>query len=329
MTTPLIHDQALDWFVRLSDPDAPEATWTKFQAWLEADPAHRQAYDLIEQVWVALDEDTPQVDEAHASPLAATEAGSQPRRDRSKRRETRLSGPWVMSLAAAAAAVLVVGLWPEITGVGRVQTYSTDDSARDLVLSDGSRLTMNRHSDLRVRIGKRNREITLTSGEVAFDVMRDPGRPFVVLSGDHQIRVLGTAFNLLNHDDAFSVGVERGRVAVSGPGMPAEVALAVGERIDQVGAAPPVVTRFDPRQTSTWRQGVLIYRDTGLESVADDLSRYLDKLVSVTASAGALRFTGALRIGDEATMLRQLQEFVPITVTETGGGLRMEARDGA
>lgn len=328
MTTARIHDQALDWFVRLSDPDAPETAWMDFQAWLEADPAHRQAYDLIEQVWVALDDATP----AHAvdaRPLGANDAPTEPGRDRIQARGKHLSRSWMPLLATAAAAVLVVGLWPEITGVGRVRTYSTTDAPRELVLSDGSRLSMNRHSDLRVRFGTRNREVTLIDGEVAFDVTPDADRPFVVAAGAREIHVLGTAFNLLSHDDEFSVGVQRGMVAVSGAGMPDPVRLAVGERIDQVGEAPPIVSRVDPDQTSAWRQGVLIYRDTDLGSVADDLSRYLDKPITVTTAAAALRFTGALRIGDEATMLGQLQEFLPVGVTETADGLRMETREGA
>lgn len=182
MTTTLAHDQALDWFVRLSDPDAPETVWMDFQTWLEADPAHRQAYDLIEQVWVALD-DATSADEVDAHPLVANDACPEPGRDRMETRARRSSPPWLPLMATAAAAVLVAGLWPELSGVGRFQTYSTTDAPRELVLSDGSRLSMNRHSDLRVRIGKRDREVILSDGEVAFDVTPDADRPFVVAAG--------------------------------------------------------------------------------------------------------------------------------------------------
>ena len=333
MTTARIDDQALDWFVRLRDPDAPEAAWMDFQAWLEADPAHRRAYDQIEQVWVALD-DATEVDEAGARQGVANDAWPVPARDRMKARGNRLSRSWTPLLAAAAAAaaaaaVLVVGLWPEVTGVGRFQTFRTTDAPRELVLADGSRLSINRHTNLRVRIGTRGREATLADGEVAFDVTPDADRPFVVAAGARKIHVLGTAFNLLSHDEAFSVGVKRGMVAVSGAGMPDPVRLAAGQQIDQLGEAPPVVRQVDPDQMAAWRQGVLIYRDADLGSVADDLSRYLDKPITVSASAGMLQFTGALRIGDEADMLGQLQDFLPVRVIETAVGLRMETREGA
>lgn len=151
MTTSHIHDQALSWFVRLGDADAPESAWLEFRTWLEADPAHREAYALIEQVWVALEDDAP-ANVAIAS-IAANDAGPVLGR-------TRFNRAWMTAplLAAAAAAVMVVGLWPEISGEGRFRAYSTDDATREIVLSDGSRLSMNRHSDLRVRIGARGRD---------------------------------------------------------------------------------------------------------------------------------------------------------------------------
>lgn len=323
MTTPSNQDLALNWFVRLSDEDTPESAWLEFEAWLEADPEHRNAYDLIEQVWVALEDAPAEVSaDVVVAPIAANDAGPLPGRVRGR--------AWLMPLmATAAAALMVVGLWPEISGEGRFRTYSTDDAPREVVLSDGSHLSMNRHSDLRVRIGARDREVTMTNGEVAFDVAHDASRPFVIAADAHEVRVLGTAFNVLSHDGRFSVGVRRGLVAVSGGAMGETTRLGAGARLEQDGSAAPVVSRIDPEQASAWREGVLVYRETDLGTVADDLSRYLDKPVSVSESARALRFTGALRIGDEATMLRQLQDFVPIRATRENDGIRLTARDGA
>jgi len=327
MTTTHTHDQALNWFVRLSDPDAPEAAWLEFQTWLEADPANSKAYDLIEQVWVALDEaaaeTVPATAEIVVAPIAANDSGPIFGR-------RRMGRAWLAPLmATAAAAVMVVGLWPEISGEGRFQTYSTAEAPREVVLSDGSRLSMNRHSEIRARVGSRDRAVELKDGEVAFDVTHDADRPFVIAADDHEVRVLGTAFNVLNHNGRFAVDVTRGLVAVSGQGMPEALQLAAGDRVDQTGADAAVVSAGDPAEASAWRQGVLIYRETDLGTVADDLSRYLNKPVSISPSARALRFTGALRIGDEATMLRQLQDFVPIRVTRANDGIQLTARDGA
>ena len=64
-----------------------------------------------------------------------------------------------------------------------------------------------------------------------------------------------------------------------------------------------------------------------MTDVADDLSRYLDKPVVLSTSARALRFTGALRIGDEAVMLKQLQDFAPVRVDASSREVRVNARE--
>lgn len=309
---PEIEEEALRWFVQLSDADAPAAAWLEFQDWLERDEAHRLAYAAIERTWIDLDgEETAPV------PLRVAANDSAPLSRRA----------WLFpSVAAAAALVLSIGLWTQISGQGAVQTYRTEDASRALTLSDGTQVYLNRHSDVTVRMKGDSRSVTLDDGEAAFDVAHDATRPFVVTASGRQIRVLGTAFNVLNHDDRFSVSVERGIVAVTPASSRTPVRLTVGQKIDQTGDAASVLSRIDPARASTWRQGVLIYRNAPLAEVADDLSRYLDKPVTLSPSAQPLHFTGALRVGDEATMLKQLQDFVPVQTTRSSIGIDLTAR---
>jgi len=309
---PEIEEEALRWFVQLSDADAPAAAWLEFQDWLERDEAHRLAYAAIERTWIDLDgEETAPV------PLRVAANDSAPLSRRA----------WLFpSVAAAAALVLSIGLWTQISGQAAVQTYRTEDASRALTLSDGTQVYLNRHSDVTVRMKGDSRSVTLDDGEAAFDVAHDATRPFVVTASGRQIRVLGTAFNVLNHDDRFSVSVERGIVAVTPASSRTPVRLTVGQKIDQTGDAASVLSRIDPARASTWRQGVLIYRNAPLAEVADDLSRYLDKPVTLSPSAQPLHFTGALRVGDEATMLKQLQDFVPVQTTRSSIGIDLTAR---
>ncbi len=72
---------------------------------------------------------------------------------------------------------------------------------------------------------------------------------------------------------------------------------------------------------------MLVYRDSSLSDVAYDLSRYLDKTVNVSPAARNLRFTGALKVSDEATMLRQLQDFAPVRVTRSGTSIDLAPLD--
>ena len=327
MTTQLqIDEQALEWFARLSDIDAPASAWMAFQDWLEADDAHRLAYDRIEQTWVAIETVPPAA--VAILPVAANDQSPPLRVSNAGRRRPG----WLLSsfAAAAAAAVVVgVGVWPQISGAP-VETYHTDMEPRTVVLSDGSQVVMNRHSDLSVRMGRSARTVTLAEGEAAFDVTHNPARPFVITAGSQSVRVLGTAFNVLNHNGQFEVAVERGVVAVTpaaaqGSARPA-VRLLAGQKIVQNQSEAPTLSQVSPERASLWRQGVLLYRDASLAEVADYLSRYFDMPVTVDPSARPLHFTGALQVGDEATMLKQLQDFVPVQVIRSSAEIRLSGR---
>lgn len=309
-----IDEQALRWFVTLREPDTTEETWLAFQDWLEAGAAHRHAYDRVEQAWIDCDEPASAPEVANDAPQ-----GTAPRVHAGDRRRK-----WLLpAMGLAATIVLAFGL---LDRTPPLQTFHTDGETRTVVLADGSRIFLNRHTDLSIRLESDGRRVAMTDGEAAFDVAHDADRPFVITAGDHSVRVLGTAFNVLSHDDRFSVGVERGVVAVR-PRSRASVRLVAGQKLAQIGAGPPILSRIDPAGTASWRDGVLVYRGSSISDVAFDLSRYLDKRVTVSPAARNLRFTGALKVSDEVTMLRQLQDFAPVRVSRSGTSIDLAPRD--
>lgn len=309
-----IDEQALHWFVTLREPDTTEESWLAFQEWLEAGAAHRHAYDQVERAWIDCEEPASAPDVANDAPQGFTP------RVRGNNRGRR----WLLpAMGVAAAAVLAFGL------VGRTpppQSFHTDGETRTVVLADGSHIFLNRHTDLNVRLESDGRRVAMTGGEAAFEVAHDAGKPFVITAGDHSVRVLGTAFNVLSHGDRFAVAVERGVVAVR-PQSRVSVRLVAGQRLAQTGSEAPVLSQVDPEGTASWRDGVLVYHASSISDVAFDLSRYLDKRVTVSPAARNLRFTGALKVSDEATMLRQLQDFAPVRVSRSGTSIDLAPRD--
>lgn len=307
-----VEEQALGWFVRLSDVAATEADWRAFTDWIAASPTHGAAYDAIEQVWTELDDAAPV--------LAVTPVTSAANDDaRVSRRKI-----WFYPLAgAAAAAALAIGLWPQF--MNRPVLYRTGAEPLAITLKDGSSVRLNRHSEMSVRLSDGRRQVILEDGEAAFDVAHDADRPFVIDAGGRQIQVIGTAFNVVNHDDVFSVGVERGVVAVRAREA-APVRLTAGQEIRQAGDLRPVLATVDPDSVSAWRSGVLVYREAPLAEVGEDLSRYFDKPVRVSPSARNLGFTGALRVADETTMLDQLRDFAPVTIDRKPTEVRLSVR---
>ena len=51
---PGVIDSAVDWYVRTMSGDANLAIWQAYETWLQADPAHRQAARMVDELLVRI-----------------------------------------------------------------------------------------------------------------------------------------------------------------------------------------------------------------------------------------------------------------------------------
>lgn len=307
-----IHDAAVAWFARLRDDEASEAQWLAFLEWLEDSPEHQRAYDAVERTWI----------EADAAIARDVRAVPPPANDDLAARGVRRR--WLLaSISIAASAVLAIAIWPRLTAPSW-DAYAADGPARTVTLSDGSTVWLNRGARIAARMG-RDRHIRLDQGEAAFDVAHDAARPFVVQAGEREVRVLGTAFNVIHQGERFVVQVERGVVAVTQDGDDRPMRLTVGQGLRQTGREPAVLTTEDTKTIAARRDGVLVYREATFAEVADDLSLFLGKPVIAAAATRDLRFSGVLRADDEATVLGQIEAFAPVRIIRQANEVRILA----
>ena len=310
-------DAAADWVVRLSRPTVGEADWMDFDAWIEASPAHQQAYDKAIGIWSLVDAAAPQVD-AVLGPVPSPSAWASPTR------RWQVAG----GLAAAALAVAVVP-WGDLAA--KTVVYQTGKGERRVVtLSDGTRIDMNAGSRLSVRMGASARRVTMDDAEAVFDVAKNPRRPFLIDAGDRTVRVVGTQFNVRRRDGVQSVTVRRGVVEVT-PGSGASgrtYRLTVGQRLDHTeGATGSVLRTALPDDAMSWRTGRLIYRGEPLSNVVADLNRYSDKPLRLAdAQLGRMPFSGVLQTDDGPAAVRALTLLAPVASTETPDGILLRGK---
>jgi transmembrane sensor len=318
-STSPIDDEAVGWFVALQDPDTPEDRFLAFRQWLEAAPEHREAYDQVETLWVTLD--PFEAENVVVTPFL-------PRRTPARRAQTRRAAIWSSVGLAIAAGLGAVVILPLMAKAPHIDIYRTaKGERRDVTLTDGSRLSLNSDTQISVQLGKKSRAVALTSGEVLFDVVHDPAKPFEVAVGDQQIRDIGTEFNVLRRDDQLTVTVLRGAVAVDNQTTGETAQLAPGDELrHRVGSSQSSQARVNPEEAVAWRSGRLIYRDQPLSDVAADLNRYLPVPISVDAKVGALRFSGVLQLDREDLMVGRLVQLLPVRATSTTASVRLSAR---
>jgi transmembrane sensor len=99
-----------------------------------------------------------------------------------------------------------------------VIVVNNDRTAKELVLDDGSQITLKPNGKLRYakQFNGAIREVYL-DGEAFFKVKRDTQRPFIVYSNELVTKVLGTSFNVKAYKDdkEITVAVKSGKVSVS------------------------------------------------------------------------------------------------------------------
>lgn len=145
-----------------------------------------------------------------------------------------------------------------------------------LNLADGTRIWLNAGSELEYPetfAGKR--EVRL-EGEAYFEVAKDSARPFVVHAGECVVEVLGTHFNVSAYpDEALCATLAEGSVRVGRQGnmkllRPNEQAIVRWESEDIL------VREVDASQYISWVQGKYVFKNTTLEDVFAQISRWYD-----------------------------------------------------
>jgi transmembrane sensor len=305
-------DQAIAWHARL-DGEAAEADWQDFTLWLEADTAHRLAFDEVADFSAEIAAQAPSLEKLERAPR-----GDMPM----PRVELRRLWAGAAALAAAGVFLFVTQPWLSKPLVQAMTIATTVGERREVLLEDGSTLDINTDTTLSYALREDGREVHLEKGEVFFNVAPDRARPFVVVMGDQRVRVVGTSFNALRHTQRVSVAVNQGVVQVlrGGDSLTA-ITLSVGEQYLGREKSPEYrVLRVNPDEVSSWREGRLIFQDTPLGEVAEELSRYFARPVVIQdTTLGNLRFSGILRIDQENEMLRRLAAFLPISIHENNG----------
>lgn len=369
-----IEETAAAWLTRRESDAWSEADEANLKAWLHASTAHRVAFIRLEAAWRQANRlkalgagiprgEVPTPGEWRQSPFFDTrgdrarsgaDAGTAARADRltrspvgedarprtkdrarAARREER--SRWVARSRVVAASVVLtfafgIGwyFWPAgpayETSVGGVEAVA---------LSDGSNVTLNTNSEIRVALTDTERHIELMRGEAFFDVAKDPARPFVVLAGGQRVVAVGTKFSVRRAErraDEVRVVVTEGRVRVGpvagvAPELPpAEVAAG---SIARAGGAGVLIEEQPARPVDeylSWRSGYLVFRATALADAVAEFNRYnTTKLVIEDPAVAAIEIGGNFRSTNVDAFVRLLKDGFSIRVEQRGDEIVLTA----
>jgi transmembrane sensor len=355
-----IHEQACEWFVEFRTCEPSESARRAFLGWLKESPTHMGAYLEVTALWreTAPGALTPQwnledlvreakADRGNVVTLGLAEA-TQTLRRHARPWSGRSHGTRVAILSAA-ASLLVFALAALVIGYAQRNVYVTGiGEQRSVTLADGSTVQLNSRSKLRVRYSAHVRRIDLQAGQALFNAAKDASRPFIVVSGDTQVRAVGTQFDVYRKSQGTVVTVVEGRVAVldaehlkvpmatSGPQpSPASSALAgdakhrtlyldAGEQLSLT--APGGIKRpANIAAVTAWTQRQLLFESTPLAEVAEEFNRYNRRhLVLKDHSLDDFEIDGVFSSTDPSSLVRFLRSRAGVRTTETDSTILLE-----
>lgn len=295
---------AADWADRIDELDAAERR--RLITWLNESEAHVRAFSRMHMLLrdPALLEVLQALETPNAAPLAFP---SQQRRrsDRRPRRVLeRLRGARLAAIAAGLAAAVAVPLLllrapappPGVTAPPPANRLASAVGQRRVAqLADGSTVTLDAASAVRIAFAPDARPVTLERGAARFDVAHDAARPFSVATARARFTALGTSFSVDQLANAVELRVYRGRVRVDQAGR-APVVVMGGEWI-RLGAAPSWKQRLDVAAGSEWNDLWLNAEQMRLDAALERIARYSATPIRLAdPGLGAQRFSGRFRL---------------------------------
>jgi transmembrane sensor len=311
-----IDDIASAWITRQASGGWVASDGRQLESWLRASTYHRVAYLRLKRVW----EETGRL-----SALGAGVNGDEPPppghwnltpffgRARSKA-DRPLRRRFVF--AAAASVLLAVVVATGLIVVPGAKAYQTPVGGLTAVpMVDGSKVTLNTDSRIRMAVTETERRIELKQGEAFFEVAKDPLRPFVVEAGGKRVIAVGTKFSVRRGNDDIRVVVTEGMVRIDDVFLPAGSVASAGE------AGVSVQTRglSEVEEQLSWRTGMLVFHDRTLADAIAEVNRYNERrfVIADPAIAGLL-IGGSFRATNVDELAELLQKGYPVDVERTG-----------
>ena len=335
--TPDIAAEAAVWVARLHGPDRSPRMEREFLAWQARSAVHREAFERCTETWL----DVPKV--TLASAFATAGAG---RFDRHEAGPGARGRPvrWAWAMAFMALLLGGVALFEYGRGEGVYRTGIGEQ--RQVVLDDGTRMSLNTNTQVRVAFEPTQRSVSVDDGEALFEVAKDARRPFVVRVAGSEVVAVGTVFAVRftpgggKASDALAVTLVEGRVTVRpaagerGGGIaPARpLPMQPGERIrlakaSGVGraAAEPLTDRPSMEEALAWKRGEAVFDDTSLADAVAEMNRYSRTPIVLLGDAmlSGLRVSGVYRTGDNLAFAHAVAALHGLALHEGQGRLEL------
>ena len=300
-----VQQQAAEWLTVLMSGEASEAEHAAWQRWRGADAEHERAWQHIDAV-------SRRFNGLHRGAAAQALAGTEQQAVNGKRRQLLA---WLGVAAGGGLLAAQTGAWDGVSAL-RADYRTATGERREVVLDDGSVLSLNTGSAVNVRFDDKRRLIELLAGEILVSSGHGAGSaaPLVVATREGLVRALGTRFVVRQQDGVSTVEVLESAVEIrprDSAGAP--LLLAAGRGVAFSRHAPDAPHTIDA-YADAWSRGQLIVDDVALGDFLADLARSRPGVIDCAPAVAQLRLSGVFPLADTQRILNMLPNSLPVQV---------------
>jgi transmembrane sensor len=327
-----IEDQAAVWLARRDASSWSPDDEARLHEWIGASVAHRVAFLRLEAAWnqagrlKALGAGlpagvAPPRGKWRHSPFyrlrPSTRSGEQSLPASAERSRHSWSRRRIALAGAAASLIAITAVSVFLMSRLGGEQYSTPVGGMAAVpLRDGSQVTLDTASRIRVELRPRERRVDLLGGEAFFVVAKDPRRPFVVQAGNARIVAVGTQFSVRSDHGGLRVVVTQGTVRLD-----TDLILLHAGSIARVTERGVQVERASSAQLErllSWREGYLTFHETTLADAVAEFNRYnIHKISIADPRVARIRVSGTFRPTHVQAFVRLLGEGFSVRAIQT------------
>ncbi len=173
-----------------------------------------------------------------------------------------------------------------------------------ITLSDGSKVWLNSGSKLVYPANIKKKREVYVEGEAVFEVTHSEHHPFLVITKDFEIKVLGTVFNVSAYPDekVSSTVLEKGKIEITS----AESNFFTKEKLTVLPGTMAVFNsvektfhqlQVDATSYMSWRDGYFIFKDEPLSNIIRKLERYYNvEIILQSENLKKEEFSGNLNL---------------------------------
>lgn len=296
--------EAAEWFALLRADNASTRDRQRWQIWLDAEPAHREAWRKVEAV----------NEQFNILPGAVARDALTTKGEQRRKLAKRLA---LLCLASSAGGLLATARGPRDYLAALNAQYRTEIGAtRKLVLADGSQMWLNTASAADAYFTDALRRIVVHKGEVLIQTapdQHDPKRPLVVDVRDGRLHALGTRFTVRVEGDQTHLAVLEGAVRIEPVDSSATQVIPAGAEVS-FGSNWIGRPNAGDESRSAWSRNMLMPDNMRLADFLDELSRYRRGYLGCAPEVADLRLVGVYPLADTDRVLTALTASLPVKI---------------